>query len=116
MTALGRIQPLAGAYADSEAAPKGNKRCWFNQSRLGRCDRDNDGRGWRSPLGGLPRGDLRVPGAGEQAAPNHVGGENPLMPRPLAARQLVIHLDAVAIGVAEVDPERDPVIDDACDL
>jgi hypothetical protein len=24
--------------------------------------------------------------------------------------------DAVAIGVAEVDSERDPVIDDACDL
>ena len=39
-------------------------------------------------------------------------GEYVVVDRPLGARHLVEHLDAVAVGVAQVDAERDAVVED----
>src|SRR5579863_9423648 len=65
--------------------------------------------------GGALLRQLLVPRPRKTALVHHLGGEDLLMPRPLCARQLVIHLDAVAVRIAEIDAERHPVIGDALD-
>src|SRR5579872_5178714 len=61
--------------------------------------------------------DLRfVPRTRETAAADLVAREDVVIDRPLAARQFVEHLDAIAVGVAQVDAERDAVIGDVVDL
>src|SRR5439155_14344986 len=88
-----------------------------------------DGRGADRPAAGrlLRRGGLRlrhrwavgadlgVPRAGEAAAADLVTREDVIVGRPFGARHLVEHLDAVAVGIAQVDAERDPVIRDMLD-
>src|SRR5918993_1801700 len=59
--------------------------------------------------------DLGIPRAREATAPGLLTGEHVVVDRPLGARHLVEHLDAVAVRVAQVDAERDAVVDDAFD-
>src|SRR6187401_3179096 len=66
----------------------------------------------------FPRGrravaDLGIPGAGEATVPGLLAREHVVVDRPFGARHLVEHLDAVAVGVAQVDAERDAVVGDA---
>src|SRR6185437_11795599 len=56
---------------------------------------------------------LLVPRPREAPARHHVVGEHVLLSWPLLARQFVGHFEPVAVGVAEVDTQRDAVIDDA---
>src|SRR4030095_371261 len=69
--------------------------------------------------GGLPpsrrtvAADLGIPRAGEATGPRLLTGEYDVIDQPPGARHLVEHLDAVAVGVAQVDAERDAVVDDA---
>src|SRR5471030_1950852 len=68
--------------------------------------------------GGLPPGrrtvaaDLGIPGAREAAAPGLLAREDVVVDRPLGARHLVEHFDAVAVGIAQVDAERDAMVGD----
>src|SRR5437868_5401431 len=57
-----------------------------------------------------------VPGAGEAAAADLVAREDVVIDRPFGARYFVEHLDAIAVGVAQINAERDPVIGDVVDL
>src|SRR5436305_10622922 len=57
-----------------------------------------------------------VPGAGEAAAADLVAREDVVIDRPFGARHFVEHLDAVAVGVAQINAERDPVLGDEVDL
>src|SRR5215472_12217764 len=59
--------------------------------------------------------DLGVPRAGETAAADLVAREDVVIDRPFGARHLVKHFDAVAVGIAGIDAERDPVIGDVLD-
>src|SRR6266545_3369570 len=83
---------------------------------------------WRAPgkesteillRGGWPPGrrtaaaELGIPGAREATAAGLLTREYVVVDRPLGARHLVEHFDAVAVGVAQVDAERDAVVDDA---
>src|SRR5258708_10999508 len=51
--------------------------------------------------------DLRIPRAREAAAPGLLTSEDVVIDRPLGAWHLIEHFDAVAVGVAQVDAERD---------
>src|SRR5205807_5788108 len=62
----------------------------------------------RRPIGA----DLGVPRAGEAAATDLVAREDVVVGWPFGARHLVEYLDAVAVGVAQIDAERDAVIGD----
>src|SRR4051812_1531677 len=56
--------------------------------------------------------DFRIPRAREAAAPGFLTSEYVVVDRPLGARHLVENFDAVAIGIAQVDAERDAVVGD----
>jgi hypothetical protein len=56
-----------------------------------------------------------VPGAGETAAADLVAGEDVIVDRPFGPRHLIKHLDAVAVGVAQIDAERNAVVGDVLD-
>src|SRR5258708_37972068 len=68
--------------------------------------------------GGLPpsrrtvAADLGIPRAREATAAGLLTREYVVVDRPLGARHLVEHFDAVAVGVAQVDAERDAVVGD----
>src|SRR5204862_874763 len=57
-----------------------------------------------------------VPGAGEAAAAYLVAREDVVIDRPFGARHFVEYLDAIAVGVAQINAERDAVISDVVDL
>ena len=57
--------------------------------------------------------DLGIPRAREATGPGLLTREDVVVDRPLGARHLVEHFDAVAVGVAQIDAERDAVVDDA---
>src|SRR5205823_13932319 len=54
--------------------------------------------------------DLGVPRTGEAAAAGLLAREDVIIDRPFGARHLIEHLDAIAVGVAQIDAERDAVI------
>src|SRR6516162_8923116 len=51
----------------------------------------------------------------KNSAIDHLSGEDPLLLWPFAARQFVIDLDAIAVRIAEINPERNPIVDDTRD-
>src|SRR5919202_1373658 len=68
----------------------------------------------------LPRqrflwGQMLIPGAGETTALAIFGRENLILARPLAPRQLVGYLDAIAVGVVKINADGDAVVGDAID-
>src|SRR4051795_6430850 len=60
-------------------------------------------------------GRVIVPWTGEAAEIGDITREQTLLPRPFRARLLVGDFDPVAVGIAEVDAEREAVIDDGAD-
>src|SRR2546426_4274868 len=62
------------------------------------------------PRGDLLRGQVLIPRAREMAEFHQVFSEQPLVPGPLAPRQLVGHLHTIAIRISEVNPDGNAVV------
>src|SRR6516225_9280890 len=58
---------------------------------------------------------VSVPRPGKASEHQNVPRENLLLARPFARRQLIGHLDPIAVEIAEVDPARDTVVGDTTD-
>lgn len=59
---------------------------------------------------------MLIPGPREEAFRPLGTRKNLVIAVPLVSRQLVGHLNTIAIGVTEIDPNGDPVIRDVIDL
>src|SRR5437868_14057431 len=74
------------------------------------------GGGLRHRGRGAVGADLGVPRTGEAAAAGLLAREDVIIDRPFGARHLIEHLDAIAVGVAQIDAERDAVSGDVVRL
>src|ERR671922_2067485 len=57
--------------------------------------------------------EVLVPRAREMPAQSVLSGENPILSGPLTPGQLVGYLDAIAVGIVEIDAHRDAMVGDA---